>query len=83
MSRVCRRNRSEASDDEEPELVEKGNHQTLGLLAYLRFEGGWGGFLGGLTTEPEDMVGALGNMDRMLWTTPTNTWLRGWGGHCL
>ena len=46
MSRVCRRNRSEASDDEEPELVEKGNHQTLGLLAYLRFEGGWGGFLG-------------------------------------
>jgi len=33
---------------------------SLGLLACLRFEGGWGGCQGGLTTEPEDMVGALG-----------------------
>ena len=28
---------------------------TLGLLAYLRFEGGWGGCQGALTTEPEEM----------------------------
>ena len=33
---------------------------TLGLLAHLLRFGGWGGCQGGLTTEPEDMVGALG-----------------------
>ena len=34
---------------------------SLGLLAHLSFEDGPGvGGLGGLTTEPEDMVGALG-----------------------
>ena len=33
---------------------------SLGLLAHLRFEGGWGRCQGGLTTEPEDIVGALG-----------------------
>ena len=32
---------------------------TPGLLAHLRFEDGWGGCQGGLTTELEDMVGAL------------------------
>ena len=37
---------------------------SLGLLAYLRFEDGWGGCHGGLTTEPEDMVGALGHRPR-------------------
>ena len=33
-------------------------NQSLGLLAHLRFGStGWGGCQGGLTTEPEDMVG--------------------------
>ena len=36
---------------------------SLGLLAHLRFEDGWGGCQGGLTTAPEDMVGALGYVD--------------------
>ena len=33
---------------------------SLGLLAHLLRSGGWGGCQKGLTTEPEDMVGALG-----------------------
>ena len=33
---------------------------SLGLLAHLLRFGGWGGCQGALTTEPEEMVGALG-----------------------
>ena len=36
---------------------------TLGLLAHLLFDYGWGGWQVGLTTEPEDMVGALSPRD--------------------
>ena len=38
------------------ELVQLRDHVTLELLAYLRFEDGWAGRQGGLTTEPEDTI---------------------------
>ena len=44
-----------------PTLPKSIPKQSLNLLAHLRFEDGWGGCQGGLTTEPEDMVGALGS----------------------
>ena len=40
----------------------------IGLLAHLLRFDGWGGCQGGLTTEPEEMVGALGVLRTVLGT---------------
>ena len=65
-----------------------------GLLAHLLRFGGWGGCQGGLTTEPEEMVGALGcrvpSIPTQMWVTlllglgtMSQTWLQehGWSSN--